>query len=154
MTHPREMRRSALASVLAGKSVRGAALEAGLPQATVQRWVRDTAGVLQAETAHIGSPIKRLLGDDALAAAETAIAAVNEMVAHARKSADPAAYLRDTAYSARVMSDIALDWLEGRKGGSVSIDASQHATVLPALTLDQARALAYRALGGEGSEQG
>lgn len=112
MTHPAAIRQEALARVAMGESMNGVATALGLNPKTVQSW----AGAAREKLPEIGLPVKERIGKDLQLAMVACVERTLELL-------PDAATPRDTAYAAKCMSDAALDWLYGRKGTTLNVDA-------------------------------
>lgn len=143
MTHPAATRQEALARVAAGESARSIGQALGIADKTVLRWAEQVPEAMS----RIVAPIKEKIADDATIAMVRAVTKLDQLVAEAEPF-----QLRDVAYSAKALSDIALDWRDGRKGGVVLNDNRDQRTntlnVFAEMSLDQKRAALARLVGG------
>lgn len=141
MTHPAAVRQEALARVKGGESANRVAQSIGVNRSQLTRWAKASGESLQ----QIAPPIKERIGLDLQIAMVKCVERTLELL-------EDATTPRDTAYAAKCMSDAALDWLYGRKGSTVNVDARSGDTNIQVLqqlagaSLDDLRQIAR---GGE-----
>ncbi len=133
MAYPSSVRQEALERRALGESFRSIGKSLGCDPSTVEGWHK------MAASADYSAPAREGIASDSAFALVRAVATLKEQLREAGSSPE---YLRGTAYAAKCLSDIALDWSEGRKGTTVNIDQSQHLALPAGLTLDELRRIA------------
>lgn len=110
------MRIDALDLLGMGHSQREVARQLGISQPCVQRW----AAASREAITEAPPPVRERIAAEAAEAMDRCIRRTMALLPECE-------FIRDAAYAAKTMSDIALDWSEGRRGAqvAVSIDARQ-----------------------------